>query len=88
MAAKKDSTNEEIQQDLTTLPDDEATAAADDEPAASTDEPAAAALADGISLLDRSKDYGEVYGMAGVTYTQGDKYFNREGLEVTPQLEA
>lgn len=82
MAAKKDSGTEEIQQDLTTLPDDEATAAAAEEPAAAT------TLPDGISMLDRSKDYGEVYGMAGVTYTQGDKYFNREGLEVTPQLEA
>lgn len=81
MAAKKDSTTEEIQQDLTTLPDDEAAATAE-EPAAAT------TLPDGVSMLDRSKDYGEVYGMAGVTYTQGDKYFNREGLEVTPQLEA
>lgn len=81
MAAKKDSTNEEIQQDLTTsLPDDEATTP--------VDEPAATVNADGISLLDRSKDFCEVWGMDGVVYLQGDKYFNREGLEVTPVLEA
>lgn len=43
---------------------------------------------EGVCELDRTKDYGQVWGMPGVAFEQDHKYFNMEGFEVKPELEA
>lgn len=43
---------------------------------------------EGVAELDKSRDYAQVFGLPGVAFEQDHKYFNFEGFEVKPELEA